>query len=64
VTIIPARRLSAQDVARLGHNTAVAVRKDRQSTQSDLHDSVHKDDADSDVDDSVESVSQSERVAS
>jgi hypothetical protein len=61
---IPARRLSAQDLARLGNNTAAAVRKDRQSTQSELHDSVHNDEADSDVDDSVESIGQSERVAS
>ena len=64
MTIIPARRLSAQDLARLGHNTAAAVRKDRQSTQSELHDSVHKEEADSDVNYSVESIGQSERVAS
>ena len=63
MTIISARQLSAHELAQLGHNTAVAVRRDRNASRSAP---IRRDVQHRDVmpDEHVQAALRSERIAS
>ena len=64
MTVIPAHQLAPHELARLGNNTAAAVRAERQSNQSSSNRTRCEETHDIESDEQIEAAMRSEHVAS